>query len=254
MVGIFDECGRKTIVRVVYSDESGTGSIEEEPILVVAAILMNMDMQWRPIEQALDRLAPKRNFEFHGARLFRALKNGRKRDRADELLRGVLSVPATYRVPIIYCAIDRDGYRRNVRKTPHSATEYQMAFFICVDKIDTLVRSMFAQESVLWIADHSGHHEQQIKLSHWLAKRMPEVIETKPFSDVFPERRAHISPIADRVYFGDSKESRALQLVDVCCSAIVLHHQGVSWAAPYYDLIKGQVIYGEERALFGTPE
>ncbi|HEY1851919.1 MAG TPA: hypothetical protein VGG60_12905, partial [Candidatus Binataceae bacterium] len=59
--------GHRTVVRVVYSDESGTGSIEEEPITVVAAIVINLDTQWEGVEADLDRVAPDENHEFKGA-------------------------------------------------------------------------------------------------------------------------------------------------------------------------------------------
>jgi hypothetical protein len=43
------------ILRVVYSDESGTGD-REQPITVVTAIVLDMDSQWTPIERELSAL------------------------------------------------------------------------------------------------------------------------------------------------------------------------------------------------------
>jgi hypothetical protein len=78
-------------MRVVYSDESGTGSIAEEPITVVTALMLNLDSQWEPVHQDLEALRPSPTFEFKGGRLFRELRNGRRRERADAILRGILS-------------------------------------------------------------------------------------------------------------------------------------------------------------------
>ena len=40
-------------LRVVYSDESGMGNIDKEPITVVTAIVVNLDRDWDLIEQEL---------------------------------------------------------------------------------------------------------------------------------------------------------------------------------------------------------
>jgi hypothetical protein len=40
-------------VHVVYSDESGMGDESDEPIVVVTAIMLNMDSQWAPTSMAL---------------------------------------------------------------------------------------------------------------------------------------------------------------------------------------------------------
>jgi hypothetical protein len=40
------------ILRVVYSDESGTGDLKQ-PITVVSALLLNIDSQWEPLERNL---------------------------------------------------------------------------------------------------------------------------------------------------------------------------------------------------------
>jgi hypothetical protein len=44
------------ILRVVYSDESGTGDNKKQPITVVTAIVLNMDSQWAPIERDLSEV------------------------------------------------------------------------------------------------------------------------------------------------------------------------------------------------------
>jgi hypothetical protein len=237
-------------VRVVYSDESGTGSVEDEPILVVTAMVLNMDSQWRPVEVELNALAPKPNFEFKGARLFRDLKNGRKRAQADAILRGVLSIPVRYHIPIVYSALDRVEFKRLTAGNPKAAKEYQIGFFVCADLIDIMIHTCFPTERVLWISDHVERNEEQLKLSHRLAKGFQQLVSIPPFKELFPQKTAHISPMVDTVYFGNSHESRALQLVDVCCSVIVRHLQGMAVAKPYYDLIESRVINGPVKIYF----
>jgi hypothetical protein len=249
-VGIFDDNGKKTVVRVVYSDESGTGSVEEEPILVVTAIVLNMDSQWRPVEMELNALAPKQNSEFKGAKLFRDLKNGRKRAQADAILRGVLSIPVKYHIPIVYSALDRVEFRRLTAGKPKAAKDYQIGFFICADLIDIMLHTFFPTERVLWISDHSERNEGRLKQVHNLAKGFQQLVGTSPFKELFPQKTAHVSPMVDTVYFGNSHESRALQLADVCCSVIVRHLRGMAIAKPYYELVESRVINGPVKIYF----
>ncbi|MGH7913820.1 MAG: hypothetical protein ACREPW_04115 [Candidatus Binataceae bacterium] len=47
----------ETDVRVVYSDEHGMGSEQQEPITVITAIMLNMDTQWHSVQHDLDTIA-----------------------------------------------------------------------------------------------------------------------------------------------------------------------------------------------------
>jgi hypothetical protein len=45
----------KTVVRVVYSDESGIGgNLKKEPHTVVTAIVLDMDCQWIPVRNSVE--------------------------------------------------------------------------------------------------------------------------------------------------------------------------------------------------------
>lgn len=51
------------MVRVVYSDETGTdGDEERNPSVVVTALMLDMDSQWKPLRDAVET-ANKRNNE-----------------------------------------------------------------------------------------------------------------------------------------------------------------------------------------------
>jgi hypothetical protein len=51
--------------------------------------------------------------------------------------------------------------------------------------------------------------------------------------------------IIDTIYFGNSQESRALQLADVCCSTITRHLRGDPIATRYYKLLLKQMILAD---------
>jgi hypothetical protein len=159
-----------TIVRVVYSDETGTGSIEEEPLTVVTALMINMDSQWADVSNDIVGIRPFRR-EFKGHRLYRDLRNGRQHVDADAILRQVLAIPKKRRLPLFYGAVDRVSFRRlkpNVlnwlppaerQYPPNLASEIGSAFDHCMDKVDTYVHTLLPGEQVLWIADKSQYEK-----------------------------------------------------------------------------------------------
>jgi len=242
LFGILREGDRCSVVRVVYSDETGTGSVVEEPLTVIAALMMNLDSQWEPVYRDLEAVRPKPEFEFKGAKLFRDLRNGRKRAAADTILRGILSIPARYHIPIFYAAIDRVGYeKRPVRNVGDEASKpYDMALIFCLRSVHTYVYTLLPQERVLWIADKSGSYEDVSRHAREFIERLARHSPEDLNSGV-KEMKPHAS-FVDTIYFGDSKQSAALQLADVCCSAISLHLQNDPRAEPYYAIIQSQIV------------
>ncbi len=239
LIGILRDGDRCSVVRVVYSDESGTGSISEEPLTVVTALMLNLDSQWEPVYRDLEALRPTPTFEFKGAKLFRDLRNGRRRERADANLRGILSIPARHHVPIFYAAIDRAGYERRPTKRNDESTPYDMALIFCLRSVHTYVYTLLPKERVLWIADKTGYENVSRQAQEFIQR----VVADYPggLNSGVPDMKPHTS-IVDTLYFGDSKQSAALQLADVCCSVITLHLQKDSRAKAYYPLIESQII------------
>jgi Protein of unknown function (DUF3800) len=57
-----------------------------------------------------------------------------------------------------------------------------------------------------------------------------------------PDFDHHPLHVVDTIYFGDSHESLALQLADVCCATISQHLSGNPDAEPFYSLIRSQIV------------
>src|SRR5437879_432690 len=95
-------------MRVVYSDESGLGGGEGEPVVVVTAICIDVDRQWHEIERAmteaifavLSRKLLVGGSELKGQKLYQCLR--KNRPGAAETLTRVLSVVSGNKVPIFY--------------------------------------------------------------------------------------------------------------------------------------------------------
>jgi hypothetical protein len=104
------------LVRIIYSDEAGIGDEVVEPILVVAAVMIDGDHQWPVIDFViqgiLDKYVPaerRDSFEFKASRLFGQLSKGSN----EVILREFLRIIETFQLPVLWGAIDRVGMRRN---------------------------------------------------------------------------------------------------------------------------------------------
>ena len=232
---------RKTVVKVVYSDESGTGgSVKENPIIVVTALVLNIDSQWKPVrddfELALkevcgfsdDQLA---HYVVKGKSLYHKIERGDSK--AIELMQRLMAIPFRQKVPVWYGAIDRDGYKYHMENI-HVRAEFserdvirpfRTAFEECINRIDTYIHAFCPDEQILWIHDEGSLNEHAKNTLRDLRSLLKEAEQDALYfaeMESQPAVRAATltSHIADMIYFGNDEESRLLQLADVCCSTI----------------------------------
>ncbi len=138
--------GRKITVLVAYSDESGQ---DEGPIAVLTAALLNIDSQWPPLAAELEVIEPVRHREIKGQALFKDLRNGRQCKRADSTLLKIISAVCDNRLPIFSGAVRRDWLAKDeIRRSKISdkvakTTPYEMAFALCLHRIDMYVHTIF---------------------------------------------------------------------------------------------------------------
>jgi hypothetical protein len=265
---------RKSIVRVVYSDESGVGPERHEPLTVVAGLMLNLDSQWHPllesIEQALREFLGQEDisrYEIKGKNLYQQIR--RSTPSAEKLMTALMSLPQRHLVPIFYGAVSRAGYmyfmreiysrsvyRSNpegrmsiVKPTPDAFSE---ALKFCLNRVDSYVHAAFPSEQVLWIHD-KGSYDDDAK-SQLDAVRRLSASELGPILRQILDGYVERSHVVDTIYFGDSRESRALQLADACCSTITRHLRGDSVADPYYELLKPQIVSDGTRPEYENAE
>lgn len=168
------------LLRVVYSDESGTGD-EAQPITVVGALLLNIDSQWGPLER--DLLAVKATIpiklmrgtgespflhgasqdrELKGSLFFKALRgklHGITEAQASAALAHVLSIATKHGIHIFHGAVNRAGRAAWCREHGFNASlqsDQEAAFNECVRRLDNFVHTFTPSERVLWIADKTG--------------------------------------------------------------------------------------------------
>jgi hypothetical protein len=238
------------IVKVVYSDETGMGSMKTEPLTVLTAIILNLDRQCKPVEKSLRAILAKtpkglleNGRELKGKNLYSAVRKGIRE--AGETLTNVLKVIHNESIPIFHAAIDRANFEiyksiLNETQREKKMTAYEMVFENCVAVIDDTVRT-FTEESTLWITDRSDRKREPA------TRRRMDEHRVRETADVLLGRYTVLkggeTTIADTVYFGDSHESLLLQLADVCCSTVNLYllEKYYSWrpcVKPYFDIIE----------------
>jgi hypothetical protein len=243
IVGVLD----KEVVRVVYSDESAVGGMSG--LMLVSAILLNMDSQWMPVRDSIEAAVEETygnvdRFVIKGKSIYHQIEHGEKK--AKELMERLMAIPKQHLVPIWYGAVDRDGFKYQMENIHIDSTfrerdrPFMFALEACMSSVDTWVHSTLPEHQVIWIHDEGSLNErarETLRGFRWLRKESdwaqfePEVI--------MPE--AHVSHIADMIYFGDDKASRLLQLADACANTIVRSLRNDPIATPYYAVLQSQV-------------
>jgi hypothetical protein len=245
-------------VRVVYSDESGCGSIKKEPVTVVAGIVLNLDTQWEAVEAEITvakmgapaHLLDKRTLK--GSLLYSAMRKGISP--AEEILREILSIPVRNKIPIFYGAVDRaECIQTPGAKRESPLTEYRIAFNHCLTDVDRAATTFATGERVLWIAEESdAQREMASRGGHFFHS----IMKQSRFEGGAFVPSGERSSIIDTVYFGKKRHSTALQLADICCSTVTAHLQEkyYGWkktgVGPFYDLIRHNVVTADTEPEF----
>ena len=146
-------------MRLIYTDEAGTAA--NEPVCVVAAVIVEGDKQWRPLESEMRRIIEERvpkkiqpKFVLHATEIF----SGRKKiDRDDwplderlDFLKEILCLPIVHDVPIaVGIEFKRDwsdvvdfNSIKMLDSKPMNSNKFShlMAFNTCMEKADLFLR------------------------------------------------------------------------------------------------------------------
>ena len=146
-------------MRLIYTDEAGTSA--NEPVCVVAAVIVHGDHQWRPLEAEMRRIVAQRvparlreGFVFHATEIFSGGKYVKRdewplEDRLD-FIKEVICLPFVYDVPIaIGFEFKRDWSEFVDLKIPiipdtrplnSNQLSHLLAFNTCMERADLFLR------------------------------------------------------------------------------------------------------------------
>ncbi len=234
---------------LAFSDESGCGDLQVEPILVVAAFVINPDTAWNDVTcdmaSAVKDWVQKerqRNFEFKARELFSHLdRPGNK-----AMVTALAKIPANRYLTVYYGAVHRQGFIDRASKLlvggsyPHKLKPddwleltQALAFSLCATRLEAAFRQFLPEEKVLWIADN-------VKAANSMATCLRRYQGTPLISGMEGTQLEHI---ADTIFFGDSKTSGMLQLADFFNYVISGWLMKKPKVLPYFELMKHQTTW-----------
>lgn len=227
-------------VRYVYVDEAGTSA--NEPVSVVAGVIVHPDTQWRVVEAEINRLFDqfvpdqfRKGFVFHAVDVFGGGKLRDVWDKASrwELLDAMVLTPRRFRLPIAYGLVRRQALAPDFAKEAKlslASLDHAIAFFGCVAYADKYLRLHTGPDEVATLVVEDvpemrkvlGGIPEMLRADTYTLK--PEHIR-QDVTDITPEKAAQgddlkVTKIVDTPHFVVKKGAPLLQLADACAFTI----------------------------------
>jgi hypothetical protein len=238
------------LVRLIYTDEAGTSALV--PVCVVAAIVVDGDSQWRPLEIEMRRIIAEKvpinlrpNFVFHATDVFSGSK---KIDRTEwpqqerlDFLKEILCLPFVHDVPIsVGIEFKRDWSDvvdfKNLqipgsKPLNNNKFSHLLAFNNCMEKADLFLRKYLNGAEIGTVVAEDLPEMKNILTNFGLMQRGSENTFTLPSSMQRPNRMQEllgknpedytyrIDHIVDVPNFVKKGKAPLLQLADACAFA-----------------------------------
>jgi hypothetical protein len=245
-------CRPHKIVRLIYFDEAGTASEQQEPITVVASVLINADSQWSKVEDYLDSVVAtivpedgRASFrEFHAKELFSSgspVTGNWGKDKRWEVLAAFLDTFRRFELPVLWMGVDRALLREKFRKMniddPDNAQwPRTLAFAFTLQGTNAWFHDNAPDEKGLCIADATDYEIAQMMRAAYSSWRKVPMIANWTMTK--------LDHLIDAISFRDSNESIGVQLADVCNFLIKRHEMGKTDSEPFYEMIRPSLVFG----------
>jgi hypothetical protein len=242
------------IVRLIYFDEAGTASEVQEPITVVASVIIHGDQQWGAIEQHLDwiiqNVVPEESRQsfrgFHAKELFSSgypITDQWGRAKRWEVFTAFLETFNRFgELPIVWMGIERRLFRIKMAEIDPTADltgpylARQFAFAFCLQGTNEWFRSHAPDEKGICIAESTDWQLVQfMRQAHSSYRKVPMIAamaETK------------LDHLIDAISFRDKYETLGVQLADACNLLIKRHEMGKTDSEPFYQMIRQSMVPG----------
>lgn len=219
-------------VRILYLDESGIGSIDKDPLLIVAGVLVHGDKNWRAIADDLleirETCAPDGEPTptylhakdiYHGTGEFH--RERWPREHRLSILDRIAALPGRHRIPLVWGSCSRvDFAAENPTASPQEQLTscYSMASIIAFLQAEWFMRNRAGLSEIASIVmERNANLQRQI---HDLFRTMKEPADYAAHlgwdvSEIIPIKR-----LIDAPSFQDKAGSSILQLADFCAFAL----------------------------------
>jgi hypothetical protein len=222
------------LVRFVYVDESGISV--NEPVIVVAGVIIDADLQWRAVEkyvsQLIDEYVPEEHregFLFHAKDLFHGsglIFDRRKYplERSREALKELLSIPRKFLLPVVYGYLIKRSLPSEISKRSRRlevGRNQSMAYSLYAVAAEAYMRSNadFTEVAAL-VAENNTDTRQPVKVMRDILKgKYPQLESAADIFSLLLEYAPGVLPvrrIVDTVYFAEKNDAFLLQVADAC--------------------------------------
>ena len=238
------------MMRLIYTDEAGTSA--KEPVCVVAAVIVDGDKQWRPLESEMRRIIEERvpekirpKFVLHATEIF---SGGKQVNRDDwpfeerlDFLKEILCLPIVHDIPIAVGIefkrdwselIDFDSIKMLDTKPMNSNKwSHLMAFNTCMEKADLFLRKYLDGTEIGSVIAEDVPEMKRMIGEFGLMHRNPTFHHTLPanlqrlnqaqaqLGRELEDYTYRIDHIVDVPHFVKKGRAPILQLADVCAFA-----------------------------------
>ncbi|QAY77945.1 DUF3800 domain-containing protein [Sphingosinicella sp. BN140058] len=253
-------------MRILYLDESGVGSLEHDPVIVVAGVLIHADTQWVAISNLLQDLlrdatppgmpvppALHAKDIFHGSGHFP--REHWPRATRFQLLDRLADIPARFDIPVVWSSMDRKAFARtspDLSPAEHLCTSYTVCAVSCFMQTERYMRSLEQNTEVATIImEQNAELQKRIPDMFDYLKRPPKEDHAELHSgweDFMP-----LSRLIDRPACQPKSASNILQLADFCAFAIKRKLQGAKDATKLTHGFAGNLLLYKESARRGEP-
>lgn len=249
------------MARLTYLDEAGVSNPQQEPILVVAGVMIDFDKSLARVERYLSALIQTHippdmqpGFVLHAADLWGGIKRFRDRNRWPRekrwaILEAVCSIPKRFNLPVAFGYVDRSKFPDDANIADfiksggsREAAEYLSAFMMCGMMIERCMRNIARDEFTLLIAEDRDKVRGLVKRVQAKLKEPRKMApDDEGDAEYFPYRH-----IKDTVHFATKSESAPLQIADACAFIIKRHLMRRDQSDFLYRLIEPQIIISQQ--------
>jgi Protein of unknown function (DUF3800) len=171
-------------VRLVYLDEAGVSNPKQEPVLVVAGVIVNPDRQWKELEAYFRSLAhqlfpnddPYR-FVFHAKDIFHGSgafdRKHWPRNERMKILGQLAQVPRLFELPVVAGILDRIKAEQELAKVSPTTTNksrhnfiHMHAFINAVQRVQYWMEKNAPEETAMLIAEDTPEIKSALKNVH----------------------------------------------------------------------------------------
>ena len=244
-------------MRLVYLDESGIGKLEEEPLVVVAGVMVDADSQWRMLEVRLEHLRNKyipkekrRGFFFHGKDLLKGSKDfphsQYTREERWEILEELCSLPTEMELPVAWGFMDR---RELIKRHPDESLHdiaigaQAMCCTVCTYTVEQHMKTRGTFETALLIYENNDHCKKIVRRTHnYMRETNTATVIISGQLHKRPEEVFPIDHIIDTAHFADKLDCPILQIADACALVLKRRMMGLPDSERFLKKFEGQLL------------